>query len=74
MTDRPDRPPILRFLMLFAGLLTLATALAALSHAGDASAEAAAASESKGVAVSYDQGTRSADGDAIRSATSNRLR
>jgi hypothetical protein len=34
-TPTLDRPPILRFLMLFAGLLVLATGLAAFSFAAE---------------------------------------
>jgi hypothetical protein len=48
MNSKPDRPPILRFLLMFAGLLTLATALAALSHSAETPVEVSAAHADSG--------------------------
>lgn len=39
MTTSKDRPPILRFLLMFAALLALATGLAALSYAAHPTSE-----------------------------------
>ena len=62
----PDRPPILRFLLMFAGLLTLATALAALSQSAGASADAPTGAESNDVGVFNGEPARAAEGNGSR--------
>jgi hypothetical protein len=62
MNSTPDRPPLLRFLLMFAILLTGATGLAALSHSVPADVDApATATEGRVVPAPAAERARPAD-------------
>lgn len=66
LKSMPDRPPILRFLLMFAGLLTLATAVAALSYSAEAAADAPTGVDSKSAEGFAGPPARRADGNGSR--------
>ena len=58
MTPSSDRPPVLRFLILFAALLAIALALAALSPPAEPLKTGAESSDGRGAGVAEDKASR----------------